>query len=247
MRPAGRSRLVAGVYVGAALSDRDRHGDLACGCGSGHPRRLPRGAAWRKLVQPGRARPREAMTGRVTVIVTPRGQPEPPDDRGQLGSQERGMSQPCGRVLVPRMPGRDSGQPERGSLTLMLAVMFVALLALAGLVIDGGAKLTAAENAASAAQEAARAGAGMVDRAKAYASGNFVVDQRQAIDAADQYLANAGYNGEAKPGPAGVNSIRVTVTVTRHTRVLSIIGIDWLTSTGMATATLKSGVTGPGQ
>ncbi|MGH3396795.1 MAG: pilus assembly protein TadG-related protein, partial [Streptosporangiaceae bacterium] len=57
---------------------------------------------------------------------------------------------------------------ERGSLTLLLAVMFVALPALAGIVIDGGAKLTAAENATAIAQEAARAGAGMVSQPTAY-------------------------------------------------------------------------------
>src|SRR5579864_8720148 len=38
-----------------------------------------------------------------------------------------------------RSPGR-AGR-ERGTITLMLLVMFVALLALAGIVIDGGAKL----------------------------------------------------------------------------------------------------------
>ena len=34
---------------------------------------------------------------------------------------------------------------ERGSITLMLAALSVALIALAGIVIDGGAKLRAAE------------------------------------------------------------------------------------------------------
>ena len=71
-----------------------------------------------------------------------------------------------------------------GSLTLMLAVMFVALLALAGIVIDGGAKLNRAQNAAAIAQEAARAGAGLVNQANALASGSFTVDQAQALVAA---------------------------------------------------------------
>ena len=44
----------------------------------------------------------------------------------------------------------------------MLLVLFVALVALAGVVIDGGAKLNQAENANAIAQEAARAGAGLV-------------------------------------------------------------------------------------
>jgi Flp pilus assembly protein TadG len=156
----------------------------------------------------------------------PRGHPEP-------GHPEPGHPEP--------------GHPERGSLTLMLVVMFVALIALAGLVVDGGAKVTAAEDATSAAQEAARAGAGMVDRANAYANGSIIVDQRQAIAEANQFLANAGYTGQAVPGPAGENSIKVTVTVVKPTKVLSIIGIDRIQVTGTATATLVSGVTGPGQ
>src|SRR6266700_5449551 len=46
---------------------------------------------------------------------------------------------------------------DRGSITLMLAALGGALIALAGIVIDGGTKLRAAENANAVAQEAARA------------------------------------------------------------------------------------------
>lgn len=139
---------------------------------------------------------------------------------------------------------------ERGSLTLMLAVMFVALLALAGIVIDGGAKLTAAENATAIAQEAARAGAGMVSQSTAYTRGSFVVDQNQAIQAAEQYLSQPSVTGEGYRGSVtreGTQSIQVTVTFDEPTRVLSIIGIDQVTGTGTATAHLVSGVTGPGR
>jgi Flp pilus assembly protein TadG len=132
---------------------------------------------------------------------------------------------------------------DTGSITLMLVALFVALIALAGIVIDGGAKLNQAENATAIAQEAARAGAGMVNQAKAYSTGSFTVDQGQAIAAAERYLANAGYHGTVTP--VGTESIEVSVTVTAPTRVLSIIGIDSMTSTGSATASLVTGVTGP--
>ena len=137
------------------------------------------------------------------------------------------------------------GDGERGSITLMLLVLFVALIALAGVVIDGGAKLNQAENANALAQEAARAGAGQVNRTNAYSTGSFTVDQGQALAAARQYLAAAGYHGSV--APAGTESIQVTVTVTAPTRVLSIIGIDSMSSTGSATASLVAGVTGPGR
>ena len=136
---------------------------------------------------------------------------------------------------------------ERGSFSLMLVIMAVALLALAGLVVDGGAKLDEAENANAVAQEAARAGAGMVDQGKAYSTGAFAVDPGQAVAAAQAYLASvadAGYRGSVNVGP---ESISVTVTVTQPTKILSIIGIDSMTVTRTATAALVTGVTGPGR
>jgi Flp pilus assembly protein TadG len=137
------------------------------------------------------------------------------------------------------------GASDSGSITLMLAVLFVALIALAGIVIDGGAKLNQAENATAIAQEAARAGAGMVNQGQALSTGSFTVDQAQAIAAAQQYLSSAGYHGSVTP--VGAESIQVRVTVTGPTKVLSIIGIDSMTSTGSATASLVTGVTGPQQ
>lgn len=134
---------------------------------------------------------------------------------------------------------------ERGSLTLMLAAVFTAMLALAGLVIDGGATLDEAQNAAALAQEAARAGAGQVDQNTAHASGAFVVDQPAAVGAARQFLAAAGAHGTVMPdGPAG---IRVSVTLTEPTKVLSLIGISTITASGSATASLVTGVTGAGR
>jgi Flp pilus assembly protein TadG len=133
---------------------------------------------------------------------------------------------------------------ERGALTLMLAAMFVALLALAGLVIDGGAKLNAAGNATAIAQEAARAGANQISQQTAYSSGAFVVNPQQAVSAASQYLAGAGYKGTVQV--TGPTTIQVVVTVRVRAKVLSLIGIDWLTASGTATATLEAGVTGPG-
>jgi Flp pilus assembly protein TadG len=139
---------------------------------------------------------------------------------------------------------RAASERDRGSLTLMLAVLMVALLALAGLVIDGGRKLNQSASAYAIAQEAARAGAGMVDRSAAYRSGTFRVDQGQALAAARAYLASAGYSGSVSAD--GTQNIRVTITVTSQTLVLSLIGIDTMTSTGSAVASLVTGVTGPG-
>lgn len=154
------------------------------------------------------------------------------------------MSQPRFTGSLWRRPSTESA--ERGSLTLMLIVMFASLIALAGIVIDGGAKLAAAENADAVAQEAARAGAGLVNVPTAYSRGRFVVSEGQAAQAAEAFLRNAGYTGVAGPGPRP-NTIEVTVSLTEPTKVLSIIGLRTFTVTGQATARLEAGVTGPGQ
>jgi hypothetical protein len=186
--------------------------------------------------------------GDVTPIVTPGGQAPGPGGREHEMSQQRGDTGRPGHGPGPADPGpADRGPADRGSLTLMLAVLFIALVGLAGIVIDGGAKLTAAENANAVAQEAARAGAGIVNRASAYSGGNFIVARDQAIAAADQYLASAGYRGGARQVPGRANEIEVTVTLTEPTKVLSIIGISSFTESGRAIAALESGVTGPGR
>jgi Flp pilus assembly protein TadG len=125
----------------------------------------------------------------------------------------------------------------------MIVVLFVVLAALAGIVVDGGAKLTGDENVAAAAQEAARAGATTVDVSGAYATGSFVVDQQRAIAAARGYLVGAGYHSYSVTSD-GVRAIRVTVTITEPTRFLSMIGLRSFTCTGTAIAVLVTGVTG---
>jgi len=132
---------------------------------------------------------------------------------------------------------------EHGGLSLMIVVLFAVLLALAGLVIDGGAKLAADENAVALAQEAARSGAMTVDVSSAYATGSFVVDQGRALQAARHYLVDAGYH-KFTLSADGPRAIRVSVTITEPTKFLSLIGINSFTSTGNATASLVTGVTG---
>jgi hypothetical protein len=138
------------------------------------------------------------------------------------------------------------GESERGGLSLMLVILFVAFAALAGIVVDGSAKLTADENVVAVAQEAARAGATTVDQSAAYSSGSFVVGQQQALAAARSYLNGAGYD-RYSAAPDGSRAIRVSVTITEPTRFLALIGVDSFTCTGTATASLVTGVTGAGR
>jgi hypothetical protein len=77
----------------------------------------------------------------------------------------------------------------------------------------------------------------------AYSSGAFDVDQSQALAAARRDLIGAGASRFTATA-AGPRAIRVTVTITEPTRFLALIGIGSFTSTGTATASLVTGVTG---
>jgi hypothetical protein len=147
-----------------------------------------------------------------------------------------------GHTLLPSLVRLIGPERERGGLSLMIVILFVALAALAGIVVDGSAKLEAAENAVALAQEAARAGATTVDESSAYSSGSFVVGQQQALDAARSYLTSAGY-GQFTVTAVSTRAIQVSVTITEPTRFLSMIGVDSFTCTGTATASLVTGVT----
>lgn len=146
------------------------------------------------------------------------------------------------RHLLPVPGGVAARDHDRGGLSLMIVILFVALVALAGLVVDGSAKLEADQNAVALAQEAARAGATTVAESSAYSAGTFVIDQRQALDAARSYLIAAGYR-HYTVAAAGSRAIQVSVTITEPTRFLSLIGVDSFTCTGTATASLVTGVT----
>lgn len=147
----------------------------------------------------------------------------------------------CGSEMRRSGPVPQDG--ERGALSLMIVVLFVGLIALAGIVVDGGAKLAAYENAEALAQEAARAGATSVDASNAYGSGSFVVNPAVAVSAADSYL-NAAGNRTYSVSAIGNRAIEVSVTITEPTRFLSLIGVRSFTCTRSATASLVTGVTG---
>ena len=133
-------------------------------------------------------------------------------------------------------------QSDRGSITLLAVVFFIALMAATGLVVDGGAKLRAARQASAVAEEAARAGAGQVDRSRAYAhGGRFVIDREAAVRAAHAYLS--GTRNKGSVSVSGARTIRVTVTVRRSAILLPAIGIGQIHVTKTATADLIQGIT----
>lgn len=134
-----------------------------------------------------------------------------------------------------REPGAD-----RGSVSLVMVILTVAMFAMAGLVIDGGAALAARGKAADLAQEASRAGVSAMVPAslRGRSPSEITIDAAAADRAAHQMLASGDASGQVT---VTADTVSVTAHVERRTLVLSAFGVTRLTGTATATATLVYG------
>lgn len=124
---------------------------------------------------------------------------------------------------------------ERGTITLPLTVLVLALLVSVGLVVDGGAKVRAVQQATRVAAEAARAGAQEVNVAAVQTGGTPTIDPYRARLAAQALLADAGVTGTVT---ASTTEVQVRASVTRPTVFLGLIGTSTVTGTGSAASGL---------
>ena len=121
-------------------------------------------------------------------------------------------------------------EDDRGSILIWFVITAPVIMLLALLIVDGGAKERAGEQASAYAAEAARAAA------LAVGPGGGTGETQVAQAAADKYLSVAGVDGTARViGPATVQ-VSVTVSVDGP-----ISGHTW-TVTRTATARLLVGV-----
>ena len=110
---------------------------------------------------------------------------------------------------------------DRGSVLPFTAAVVAALVACAGLAVDGG-RILAARRAAAAL---AAAGARRASQELAYtdlAGGRATIDPARATAVAEAFLAQAGATGAVAASPQQVS---VTVTVSVSTVVLGAFGI----------------------
>ena len=116
----------------------------------------------------------------------------------------------------------------------------IVVVALAGLLFDGGAALAARSQAADIAQQAARAGADPLTATSLRGGGAPAIDTQAATDAAQAVLTGAAVEGEID-----VTATQVTVTVhkTRPASILSAVGIDTVGGSATATAIALQGTT----
>ena len=118
---------------------------------------------------------------------------------------------------------------ERGAVTAFVACFAVALIAVFGLVVDGGLILASRRQAFNAADAAARAGAQAIDESALRAGRPLTLDASEARERAADYLAAVGL-----AGVVDVAGERITVTVTTE-RALGVLGF-----TGLAPVTLTA-------
>ena len=137
-----------------------------------------------------------------------------------------------GRLRFLAARGRD----EDGMVTAFVVVMVLALLLVAGLVLDGGLALAAKVQAIDDAQAAARAGAQAIDLSTYRATGQVTLDAATATTDAEQALAVSGH-----PGTVAVvgDVVTVTVTINQPTQILDLVGITQLRETGSGSATAE--------
>jgi len=112
-------------------------------------------------------------------------------------------------------------------------IMVVAVIALAGLVLDGGLAVAAKADAFADAQGAARAGAQQLDLALYRATGQVSLDPIAAAAAARTWLASAHATGTVS---ATALQVRVQVTASANTQLLALVGVDSITVHATATA-----------
>jgi Flp pilus assembly protein TadG len=128
---------------------------------------------------------------------------------------------------------------DRGSVSAFVVLVMAGLLALLGLVVDGGTALTAHQAAEVEAEQAARAGAGALS-VDALRSGLVQIDGPTAVAAAERFMAETGH-----PGTAVVVDGVVSVTVRYRvpTAILGLVGIAQLPVSAQASAVNVDGVT----
>jgi hypothetical protein len=126
--------------------------------------------------------------------------------------------------------------------SLFFAVAGIGLLVVIGLVVDGGGKIRALQEADAVAAEAARQGGQAIQAGPAIRGEGTVVDTSAAAAAAEAYLAATGVAGEV--GVIGGTRLRVTTTTTYSPVFLSAIGAGPMSVTGDAEVLLVRGLDG---
>jgi len=125
---------------------------------------------------------------------------------------------------------------------VFVSVLMTGLVAVAGLVTDGGIVFSQRRDLQNAADAAALAGAMQIDANAYRASGAVVLDEGAAREAAVQYLQDeADLDYSVQASPAGVE---VSLSRRASTSFLRIVGINGVDISASASAEPRHGVAG---
>jgi len=129
--------------------------------------------------------------------------------------------------------GRARHGADDGHVTAFVVVLTTGILALAGLTLDSGLALAAAERAQGQAEAAARAGAQAINLTTYRTNGTVRLDPTHAVANAQAHLT-----AEHATGTVTItgDTVTVTVTATYATQLLGLFGIRSLTVHGQGSA-----------
>lgn len=142
------------------------------------------------------------------------------------------------------MTGLYRWRDDRGAATVFVIGMSIVLLALAGLVVDGGLAINARQRVADDVEQAARAGAQEIDVATLRASGTITLNQSAAQLAAEQFLVQRGY--ASSEISVSITGTTVTAGAAQQipTTLLQLIFIRSFHVSAQAQARAAVGITG---
>ncbi|MGQ4519107.1 Tad domain-containing protein [Dermabacteraceae bacterium CCM 9520] len=127
---------------------------------------------------------------------------------------------------------------EKGQTSSFVLLITVSIFLMVGLVVDGGAKLSAASEASNIAQQASRYGAQSLSGLDQKAPR---IDPAAAAARAQQYIRSTGKTGSARV--TSPTTIQTRVTVTKPTTFLSLVGITRVSTTRTVSTSLIQGTT----
>ena len=137
---------------------------------------------------------------------------------------------------------RTREEDERGSASIYFLFTAIAVIAAAGILVDGGETLAARAQAIDQAEQAARTGIQQLQLDQLRA-GHILPAPARAIAAAESYLHASGDTGTAT---LYGHTLTVTARRTVPSRILQAFGIKGFAATGTGTAALVAGIATPG-
>lgn len=125
---------------------------------------------------------------------------------------------------------------DRGAVMFWVIPMMLGLIAMAGLIVDGGAALAARGRAEDSAQQAARAAADALSPSTVFTAdpSGLTADPGAARAAAQRVLDTAGIASSTIT--ISGDSVTVSVTVHEHAQILSAFGLNDINGSASATA-----------